>query len=158
MGGEWTRLQTKMKYLHHKNEQLDRYLASEREIEKLSKSLKESIKETFSSSSLMDEEDECGRAENATSQETPSSRASAYRAHARPTHSFDELALLKSFYVTLTHFRSNLFKRACLCGEQKSLDTTCIFCHMFKKYDRRTVAESAPNRAKPPLDATNYIR
>lgn len=178
-------MQAKLRYLKHTNEQLDKYLASEREIEKLSRSLKQSLKQTFSASStssLLDDEDDEDQGVNAddeleinrpkkqyreeSSRRVVSNTANLHRISARhrylrqqQTHSFDELTLLKSFYVTLMHFRTSLFKRICICDDesedignrrlhqqqQERLDKTCIFCHMFKKYDSHFVQSSDHN-------------
>ena len=131
-------------------------MSSEREIEKLSRSLKQSIKQTFSTSStgslieFDDDDDEkddelvidTHERTTSTSRRVLSSRH-RNRFTCPRTYSFDELALLKSFYITLMHFRTSLFKHTCICDREPQrqkrpvslLDKSCLFCHMFKKYD-----------------------
>lgn len=193
LGSEWQRLQTKMAYLRRTNEQVNKYVRSEREIEKLSKSLKDSIRKTFSVSdedvdteedrSLADhssasssdysdqeEEDEETSRRVMGSSTTTTKRRSRQGAGGglKQVVRFDDEIVLKSFYVTLMNLRTGLFKEACVCGGETAsrapqvaatrLEATksCIFCHMFKKYDGDLV-DRAANRvlSLPTRDLTS---
>jgi hypothetical protein len=198
LGSEWQRLQTKMAYLRRTNEQVNKYVRSEREIEKLSKSLKDSIRKTFSvsdedvdteedrsladhssasSSDYSDQEEE----DEETSRRVMGSRtATTNKRRSRQGGAggglkqvvrFDDEIVLKSFYVTLMNLRTGLFKEACVCGGETAsrplpqvaatrLEATksCIFCHMFKKYDGDLV-DRAANRVSslPTRDLSSSI-
>lgn len=181
LGSEWQRLQTKMAYLRRTNEQVNKYVRSEREIEKLSKSLKDSIRKTFSvSDEDVDTEEDRSLADHSSSsssdysdQEEEDEETSRRVIGSRTTTKrrsrqggaggglkqvvrFDDEIVLKSFYVTLMNLRTGLFKEACVCGGETAsrplpqvaatrLEATksCIFCHMFKKYDGDLVDRAA---------------
>lgn len=232
LGSEWQRVQTKLKYLKFKNEQLNQYTSSEREIQKLSNSLKESLNQTFKTanqeniisesipvtissdnvndlkssislgigdnentrysteSSISNSTSHTSNGVNSNDDSHKSSRCDfiynrnklknlsrftrvnsninsmpfSFKKSTTEAPSgkslneyvkFDDL-LLKAFYLTLIHFRTSLFKRACFCDEFNNNNSlnfmnpignncynnncylankTCIFCNFFKKYE-----------------------
>lgn len=173
LGSEWQRVQTKLKYLKFKNEQLAQHTSSEHEIEKLSNSLKESLNEKFKTTTSQEpvvnpvlagsvqhhEEPPTENTHKSSRCDLIYNRDERKRPHRLTTNvpltgkspvKLDDL-LLKTFYLTLVHFRTSLFKRVCFCDEFKqnnssstpnssirsSIVKTCIFCDFFKKYEHQ---------------------
>jgi hypothetical protein len=137
LGSEWSRVQNKLKLLQSKSKVADQTLNKlKREENEAIQALTNSLKESCQALSP-----DPGKKESGSSRCQPSTNCNLNTY--KPVLKFENNnLLLKSFYLTLLHFKQNTFKTTCLCDENESNNDKkstnsyykyCIFCYIFKK-------------------------
>ena len=187
LGSEWERVQAKMRNLKLKNKQCNKYLNSiiqnkhddhqnnnknnenkeEEAIAALSNSLQESVASVIFNNSNSSNESSCKDIHDDNDGDSTTTSQRCITKTKNQLISNDLITfndpILRSFYLTLAHFNSNLFKTMCWCDlnsdqstitntkasfkrkfnqESKSEKKTCIFCHLFKAYEKNRIYNS----------------